>query len=244
MNNIGLLRPFAIGSVWLLTGVLAPAVTRADQFVLFDVTFTFTKADADNSRPSKSHYYVRDDAINPKRPRDWTTPVDYRNGTVHIRTEVIDKPAGGEPTTWSLCYIPNRGRGNGYGCTGTVIYREKGVYDQDVSMKLFWQNDAIVWSEGIKQMDLVIKDNSGGQGHAHNVRTGRSSSRPRCASRWCRYRPVRNTIRAWFPICRVIRAGWHRPKTPQTGKVTVMRQSRITTSGMMVAVAFCAPIAS
>ena len=28
-------------------------------------------------------------------------------------------------------------------------------------------NNSIVWSEGIKQMDLVIKDNSGGRGHAH-----------------------------------------------------------------------------
>src|SRR5258708_27823269 len=34
-------------------------------------------------------------------------------------------------------------------------------------MKWFWQNDSIVWSEGIKQMDLVIKDDSGGSGHAH-----------------------------------------------------------------------------
>jgi hypothetical protein len=34
-------------------------------------------------------------------------------------------------------------------------------------MRSFWENDAIVWSEGIKQMDLVIKDNSGGKGHAH-----------------------------------------------------------------------------
>lgn len=34
-------------------------------------------------------------------------------------------------------------------------------------MKLFWENDSIIWSEGIKQMDLVIKDDSGGQGHAH-----------------------------------------------------------------------------
>jgi hypothetical protein len=34
-------------------------------------------------------------------------------------------------------------------------------------MKSFWQNDSIVWSEGIKQMDLVIKDGSGGSGHAH-----------------------------------------------------------------------------
>jgi hypothetical protein len=141
--------------------------SHGEQFVLFDVKFTFAKKDADNSRPSKSHYYVRGDAINPARPRDWTAPVDYRNGTVHIRTEVIEKPPGGEPTTWTLCYIPNRGRGNGYGCTGSILYREKGVYEQDISMKSFWENDSIIWSEGIKQMDLVIKDKSGGGGHAH-----------------------------------------------------------------------------
>lgn len=142
-------------------------IASAEQFVLFDAAFTYTKEDADNSKPSKSHYYVREKDLNPNRPKDWTAPVDYRNGTVHIRTEVIEKPAGGEPTTWSLCYIPNKGQKNGYGCTGTVVYREKGVYEQDVSMTKFWQNDSIVWSEGIKQMDLVIKDNSGGSGHAH-----------------------------------------------------------------------------
>jgi hypothetical protein len=151
----------------LLAAVALPAVARADQFVLFDVTFTFTKEDADNSKPSKSHYYVKGDLINANRPQDWTAPVDYRNGTVHIRTEVLEKPAGGEPTTWSLCYIPNKGQKNGYGCTGTTLYREKGVYEQDVSMKSFWENDSIVWTQGIKQMDLVMKDGSGGSGHAH-----------------------------------------------------------------------------
>lgn len=140
---------------------------RAEQFVLFDTTFTYTKEDADNSKPSKSHYYVKEGMLNPNRPKDWTSPVDYRNGTVHIRTEVLEKPAGGEPTTWSLCYIPNKGQKNGYGCTGTVVYKEKGVYEQDISMKAFWENDSIVWQQGIKRMDLVIKDNSGGAGHAH-----------------------------------------------------------------------------
>jgi hypothetical protein len=71
----------------------------AEQFVLFDVTFTFTKEDADNSKPSKSHYYVKGDKLNAARPRDWTGPVDYRNGTAHIRTEILEKPPGGEPTT-------------------------------------------------------------------------------------------------------------------------------------------------
>lgn len=159
----------AIATLSLFAAVLAliltPAAGWAEQFVLFDVTFTFTKADADNSTPSKSHYYVKGKAVNPKRPLDWTSPVDYRNGVVHIRTEVLDRPAGGEPVQWSLCYIPNHGQGNGYGCTGNDPYKEKGVYDKDVSMTSFWENNAIIWTEGIKQMDLVMKDKSGEKAH-------------------------------------------------------------------------------
>ena len=139
----------------------------ADQFVLFDVTFPFTQEDANNSTPNKSHYYVREPSLNPARPKDWTAPVDYRNGTIHLRLEVLEKPPGGEPTTWSVCYIPNKPQGHGYGCTNTDVYKEKGIYEKEVSMKTFWQNDGIVWSEGIKRMDLVMKDNSGGNGHVH-----------------------------------------------------------------------------
>ncbi len=139
----------------------------AEQFVLLDVTFPYTQDDANNSIPSKSHYYVKGPALNAERPKDWTAPVDYRNGTVHIRLEVLEKPAGGEPTVWNICYIPNHGQGNGYGCTITDVYREKGVYDKDASMKTFWQNDAIIWAEGIKEIHLVMKDNSGGSGHVH-----------------------------------------------------------------------------
>jgi hypothetical protein len=137
------------------------------QFVLFDVTFSYSKEDAENSKPSKSHFYVKGDALNRERPKDWTAPVDYRNGTAHVRLEVLEKPPGNEPTLWTICYIPNRGQKNGYGCMGTELYRTTGVYEKDVPMTAFWENDSIVWSEGIKQMDLVIKDSSGGSGHAH-----------------------------------------------------------------------------
>jgi len=142
-----------------------PEPRRGDQFLLFDVTFSFTKEDAENSTPSKSHYYVKGDLINKERPKDWTAPVDYRNGTVHIRTEVLEKPEGGQPCTWSLCYIPNKGQKNGYGCTNTSVYKEKGVYEQEVSMTKFWENDSIIWSEGVRQMDLVYKDDK--NLHAH-----------------------------------------------------------------------------
>jgi hypothetical protein len=150
--------------------VLIPNLLLAqqhNQFVLFDVEYTYTKEDADNSKPSKSHYYVTGDMLNPERPTDWTSPVDYRNGSVHIRLEMLEKPSGNLPTTWTLCYIPNEGQGNGYGCTSTGVYMKEGIYESNVSMTSFWENESITWSKGIKQMDLVIKDDSGGQGHAH-----------------------------------------------------------------------------
>ncbi|WP_218281200.1 hypothetical protein [Verrucomicrobium spinosum] len=153
----------------------------ADQFVLFDTTFTFTKEDADNAKPSKSHYYVKSDKLNPARPKDWTAPVDYRNGTAHVRLEVLDKPAGGEATTWSVCYIPYKGQNHGYGAFNTDVYKEKGVYERDIPMTKFWQNNDILWNEGIKEMHLVIKDNSGGSGHAHKRWITRSSFPPGCA---------------------------------------------------------------
>lgn len=167
---------FWLGGAALLllpTGGLAlkphtPAKPQAEpptQFVLFDVTFNYSKKDADTSKPSLSHYYVTGKAVNPKRPIDWTQPVDFRNGTVHIRTEVLKKPKSEEPVQWSLCYIPNKGQGNGYGCTGTDKYVSKGVYEKDVPMTSFWENEGIVWSEGIKQMDLVMKDKDGNKVH-------------------------------------------------------------------------------
>ncbi len=158
MKRIGLLAFFCFPFLLL---------AQPRQFILFDQEFTYTKENADNSTPSQSHYYVKGDRLNALRPTDWTSPVDYRNGSVHIRIEVMEKPKGGFPTQWTLCYIPNKGQGNGYGCTNTGLYTEEGVYERDVPMTEFWENESIVWSEGIKQMDLVIKDDSGGQGHAH-----------------------------------------------------------------------------
>ena len=124
--------------------------------MLFDVAFPFTNADADNATPSKSHYYVKGPMLSAQRPKDWTTCVDYRNGTVHARLEIIEKPAGGEPAIWNVCYIPNKGQGHGYGCIATDADKEKGVYEKDMDMTKFRQNNDIVWNEGIKEMHLVL----------------------------------------------------------------------------------------
>lgn len=132
-----------------------------------DVEFTFTHEQALNSNPSPSHYYVYENALGPNQPTNWNTPVDYRGGSVHIRTEVIDKPAGSAVTQWSLCYIPHVGIGEGYGCANSGTYTEEGVFEVDLGMTEWWQNDQIDWNSGIKEMHLVIKNEDSGMGHAH-----------------------------------------------------------------------------
>lgn len=66
-----------------------------------------------------------------------------------------------------MCYIPNKGQSHGYGCIGTGAYREKGVLEKDIAMTGFWQNNDIVWSEGIKEMHLVLKNDD--NLHAHKM---------------------------------------------------------------------------
>ncbi len=133
--------------------------------MLLDATFDYSWDDANNSKPSKSHYYVNDkNFLNTARPKNWTTPVDYRNGTVHVRAEVLQKPAGNQQVGWVLCYIANEGD---YGCTGSKYYKSTGVFENDQKMTDFWQNETIEWDQGIKQMDLVYTINDSGSGHVH-----------------------------------------------------------------------------
>lgn len=138
---------------------------RAEQFVLLDATFDYTWDDANDSKPSKSHYYVNEENfLNEARPKNWQSPVDYRNGVVHIRTEVFQKPAGDQRVGWTLCYIANEGE---YGCTGSKYYESTGVFENEQKMTDFWQNETIEWDKGIKQMDLVYTINDSGSGHVH-----------------------------------------------------------------------------
>lgn len=146
-----------------LTSWSAPA--QADQFILFDATFDYSWEDANNSSPSKSHYYVNDENfMNLERPENWVSPINYRDGSVHIRVEVLDKPAGDQSVGWALCYIANEGA---YGCPYSEYYTAEGVFENDVSMADFWKSGPITWEAGIMQVDLVYTINSSGSGHVH-----------------------------------------------------------------------------
>jgi hypothetical protein len=154
----------------LLLGASALLVSartaRAEQFVLIDATFDYTWDDALNAKPDKSHFYVNEkNFLNTQRPKNWLSPVDYRNGTLHVRTEVFKKPAGDQQVGWTLCYIANQGD---YGCADTTYYKSTGVFDRETKMTDWWQNDKIEWDAGIKQVDLIYAIDDSGSGHITN----------------------------------------------------------------------------
>jgi len=151
------------------TGALLVSFARdscAEQFVLLDATFDYTWADAMNATPDKSHFYVNEgNFLNKNRPKNWLSPVDYRNGTLHVRTEVFVKPPGTQSTGWTLCYIANVG---GYGCADTVYYTSTGIFENEVKMTSFWNNDQLQWDNGVKQVDMIYAIDSSGMGHITN----------------------------------------------------------------------------
>ena len=155
-------RSVAAGALLLLL----PTLAHADQFVLFDATFSYTWDDAMNSKPSKSHYYVNEgNWLNKARPINWMAPINYRDGKVHIRAEVLEKPAGDQSAGWALCYVANMGD---YGCPYTDYYTKTGVYERDVDMHSFFNNTTIQWDQGVKQVDLVYTIDGSGSGHITN----------------------------------------------------------------------------
>jgi hypothetical protein len=149
-----------------LLATVAARPGHAEQFILVDAMITYTWDDAMNSKPDKSHFYVNEaNFLNKMRPLNWLSPVDYRNGTLHVRAEVFEHPPGGQSTGWTLCYIPNAG---GYGCADTTYYTSTGIFERDVKMTEWWNNTQLQWDKGVKQVDMIYAINDSGSGHVTN----------------------------------------------------------------------------
>jgi hypothetical protein len=125
----------------------ASSVARADQFTLVDVSYTHS---ADTT--SDSHYYVMLPADTPK---DWTKPVDWSNGSVHLIVDVKTKPPGDAKTKMQVCFEGTPA----YQCTDqSPTYTTTGKVEWDSQFKNFWKGGELDWSKGIKKLPLILKD--------------------------------------------------------------------------------------
>jgi hypothetical protein len=123
------------------------SVARAEQFVLFDGTYTHS-VDTTND----SHYYP---TLPADMPDDWTQPVDYAHGSVHIVLDVITKPAGNAPTKLQICFEGTPS----YACTvQSPTYTTTGRVEWNSPFADFWYESTVDWSQGTMKMPLILKD--------------------------------------------------------------------------------------
>lgn len=120
---------------------------RADQFVVTDVSYTHSKDTTEDS-----HYRLKPLT---GTPTDWTKPVDYSKGTVHLIVDVKTKPAGDTPTKFQICFEGTPA----YACTDqSPTYTKTGRVEWNAKFADFWYGGEVDWSKGTKQVALILKD--------------------------------------------------------------------------------------
>src|SRR5688572_14248673 len=114
------------GVVSLLVLAFA-ARASAEQFVVAEATYTHSA-----QTTKDSHYYANP---TPETPDNWSSPVDYANGSVHVRLEVKTKPSD-MPTRYQICFEMNQN----YCCTDQAPpYTEPGIYEWDTDVVDMWR---------------------------------------------------------------------------------------------------------
>ena len=145
-----MLQRICLSVAGLLFGL--SSVAHAEQFVVVDVSYTHS---ADTTKDS--HFYVKPPA---DAPKDWTKPIDYSMGSVHILIDVKTKPAGDTPTKFQICFEGTPA----YGCTTqSPTYMKTGRVEWDSPFKDFWYGGDVDWAQGIKQIPLILKDTNNGK---------------------------------------------------------------------------------
>ncbi len=136
-----------IGTVATL-GILAglgvfPGDARAEQFTLFDVTYTHA-----TTNTVSGHYYIKPSA---DTPTNWVSPIDYSQGTAYFQLEVYTKPtdAGSQ---FHVCFF---GKGSSYACGP---YAKPGVSDWSAKLTSFYQYNKVDWSKGLDRMPIILTD--------------------------------------------------------------------------------------
>ena len=127
--------------------LLASGSAWATQFVVADATYTHSA-----QTTMDSHYRVVPAS---GTPSNWTSPVDYANGSAHVRLEVRTKPNTTTETCFQVCFEATQN----YGCTDiSKPYTTLGVYEWDTPFSRFYKPGPVPWEKGIVKVALLLKD--------------------------------------------------------------------------------------
>lgn len=136
---------------------LIATTSSAAQVVVTDVTYTHSA-----QTTSDSHYMVNPLA---GTPANWTSPVNYSQGSAVVRLEVLTKPTA-QPTKFQICFEGSPS----YACTNQApTYTTTGVSTWTTSFPSFYQYSSVNWAQGARRIALILKDTNNGKPAPENV---------------------------------------------------------------------------
>lgn len=153
-NEVGQMLSMRIA---LLLLTMVAATTQAAQVVVTDVTYTHS-----NATTNDSHSIVLPLV---GTPSNWVSPVDYAHGTAVVRLEVFTKPSNAA-TRFQICFEGSPS----YACTNQApAYTTTGVYTWTTPFTSFYQYASVDWSQGVRDVALILKDTTNGKPADENV---------------------------------------------------------------------------
>ncbi|MFO0633581.1 MAG: MYXO-CTERM sorting domain-containing protein [Nannocystaceae bacterium] len=126
--------------------------------MVFDRTWVHTPELPD------SHYREMPDA---GTPADWTSPVDFTQGSAWVYLEVHTKPTAQE-TKFQVCFEATPT----YACTDqSPTYTDVGTYEWETPFANFWSppGEFVDWTQGVANIACILKDTRNGKPSADNV---------------------------------------------------------------------------
>ncbi len=92
-------------------------------------------------------------------PADLEAPDNYAGGTLHHRVTVVNRPAGGNATTYQACFVQGANRA----CTDNrlLIDADTGTFETTQAMLTLTGWDTIDWTAAIDDVEVTAMDSAG-----------------------------------------------------------------------------------
>jgi hypothetical protein len=136
-------RPISFVGPFAALACLAASPARADEFIVTDVTYTHAAANTMDSQ-----YRVSPASGTPK---NWTSPINFAAGSVHVLLEVKTKPSAA-PTRFQVCFEGTPS----YACTGpSPVYTTPGIYQWSTPFANLTYGGNVDWTQGENTVELM-----------------------------------------------------------------------------------------
>lgn len=126
----------------------------AKQFVLVNKVFTH-----DQNTLGHIFVFAGKDNLPKGVPTNWKHPVNYCNGKIHIRVEVLSKPTNAKVKY--MLYLLSGGHGDQYRAVighNKVEFREPGIYEFEEDASSIYEYKNINWEQPIDEMLVSVWD--------------------------------------------------------------------------------------